>query len=78
MSAMQLKLVAETNENGAIDWVWHWRPHFAAAKPVSSFGDIAFGLGGAEFSGASREAILAWITRTLVDEPSGEQKPAVT
>ena len=70
---MHLKLVAETDQNGDIDWVWHWRPHFHAAKPVSSFSDIALGLGGAEFHGASREAILAWITNYLIENPSEQR-----
>lgn len=74
---MDLKLIAKMDARGEIDWVWHWRPHFTVAKPVSAFCDIAHGLEEAEFSGAGRDAILAWITCHLVDVPSHEQPNAV-
>ena len=72
-SDMLLLIEAKLDDMGDIDWVWHWRPHFLTAKPVSSFLDIEDGFEVAKFSGASREAIMSWFTRNLVDMPSNDQ-----
>ena len=57
--------IAEQDEDGGVAWVWLWRPGFRTAKPLMSRAELPETLDRAEFHGASRDEILAWIESRL-------------
>ena len=65
---MSLLLVSEQDEEGAVAWVWHWRPGFRVARPLNDLSEVAQDLNQAEFYGASREDVTAWIERKFARE----------
>ena len=65
---MSLLLVSEQDEEGAVAWVWHWRPGFRVARPLNDLSEVSQDLDQAEFFGASREDTVAWIERQFSSE----------
>ena len=57
--------IAEQDENGGVAWVWLWHPGFRTARPLMALADLPGNLDQAEFHGASRDEILAWIDSRL-------------
>jgi hypothetical protein len=57
----KLHLIAETDEDGHVVCVWRRQPGERAAQPISASTAVRVEFKHAEFHGASREAILAWL-----------------
>lgn len=58
---MNLLLIAEQDRHGRVACVWYWRPDLPTARPLRRDAATPSGLDTAEFHGAPRDEILAWL-----------------
>jgi hypothetical protein len=63
-------LIAETDVNGAIAWVWRFGPHDRIAHPLDETSACLDALADFDVSGASKEAVLGWL-KAMADKTGG-------
>ena len=56
-------LIAESDENGCLSWVWIWPEHQLTARPFDPEQDSLRTLGAFEVYGATRDQVVAWLAR---------------
>jgi hypothetical protein len=54
-------LIAETNEDGEVCYVWQKQPDDRVAQPVKRYAQVESSLSRADFSGATPEAIRRFL-----------------
>ncbi|MGD9295472.1 MAG: hypothetical protein PVI41_11360 [Roseobacter sp.] len=61
MSNARAVYVAETDENGRVEWVWVSEPGRTPARPVRNFSSHMEKLQTGEVVGAPRAAVVNWV-----------------